>query len=92
MKGVLRAKPLLSQSPRSIAVRIMMVRRQEGGELSSCSYLDQYDATQRSDRHRDSQEHRIQSGRSRVISVFSCGEADGRAYLARVEGRTRDSA
>jgi len=59
----------------SIAVRIVIVmrRREEGGELSSCSYLSQCDALQRNDRRRDSQEDRIQSGRSRVLaSNWSC--------------------
>jgi hypothetical protein len=67
----------------SIAVRIVMVRRrEEGGELSSCSYLSQCDALQRNDRCRDSREDRIQSGRSRVLAskwpcrqAFSCGRA-----------------
>ena len=51
----------------------MVRRREEGGELSSCSYLSQCDALQRNDRRRDSQEDRIQSGRSRVLaSNWSC--------------------
>jgi hypothetical protein len=60
----------------------MVRRREEGGELSSCSYLSQCDALQRNDRCRDSQEDRIQSGRSRVLAsnwpcrqAFSCGRA-----------------
>ena len=42
MEGMSRPKPLLSQPPRNIAVRVVMVRRRgEGAELSSCSYLNQ---------------------------------------------------
>jgi hypothetical protein len=61
----------------------MVRRREEGARLSSCSYLSQYDKTQRSDRRRGTEEDRSQSGRSRILgfklavaSVFSCGEAD----------------
>jgi hypothetical protein len=46
----------------------MVRRREEGSELSSCSYLRQCDAIQRNDRRRDSHKHRIQSGRSRVLA------------------------
>jgi hypothetical protein len=46
----------------------MVRRREEGAELSSCSYLSQCDALQRNDRRRDRQEDRIQSGRSRVLA------------------------
>jgi hypothetical protein len=67
--------------------------------MSSCSYLGQYDTIQRDDRCRDSQKHRSQSGRSRVLGfkvaafgVISCDEADDRASLARDEGRTIDGA
>jgi hypothetical protein len=69
MKGMPRAGLHSCIHRRSIAVRIVMVRRrEEGGELSSCSYLSQCDALQRNDRRRDSQEDRIQSGRSRVLA------------------------
>jgi hypothetical protein len=68
MKGMPRASLQCRSHGRSIAVRIMMVRRRgEGSELSSCSHLGQCDAIQRNDRRRDSHEHRIQSGRSRRI-------------------------
>jgi hypothetical protein len=73
-------------------MRIVMVRRrEEGSELSSRSYLGQYDAIQGNDRRRDSHKHRIQSGRSRMIEgsgfkpavpsrLFSCGgPATGRS-------------
>jgi hypothetical protein len=46
----------------------MVRRREEGGELSSCSYLSQCNALQRNDRCRNSQEDRIQSSRSRVLA------------------------
>jgi hypothetical protein len=74
MKGMPRAGLHCRIHRGSIAVRIVMVRRrEEGGELSSCSYLSQCDALQRNDRHRDSQEDRIQSGRSRVlVSNWPC--------------------
>jgi hypothetical protein len=69
MKGMPRAGLHYCIYRGSIAVRIVMVRRrEEGGELSSCSYLSQCDAFQRNDRRRDSQEDRIQSGRSRVLA------------------------
>ena len=69
MKGMPRAGLHCCIHRGSIAVRIVMVRRrEEGGELSSCSYLSQCDALQRNDRRRDSQEDRIQSGRSRVLA------------------------
>ena len=69
MKGMPRAGLHCCIHRGSIAVRIVMVRRrEEGGELSSCSYLSQCDALQRNDRRRDSQENRIQSGRSRVLA------------------------
>jgi len=69
MKGMPRAGLHCCIHQGSIAVRIVMVRRrEEGGELSSCSYLSQCDALQRNDRRRDSQEDRIQSGRSRVLA------------------------
>jgi hypothetical protein len=68
MKGMPRASLHCRSRERSIAVRIVMVlRRGEGSELNSCSYLGQCDAIQRNDRCRDSHEHRIQSGRSRKI-------------------------
>jgi hypothetical protein len=84
MKGMPRASLHCGSHGRSIAVRIVMVRRRGGGsELSSCSYLGQCGAIQRNDRRRDSHEHRIQSGRSRRIEgsgfkpavpsrIFSC--------------------
>ena len=69
MKGMPSAGLHRCIHPGTIAVRIVMVRRQEeGGELSSCSYLSRCDALQRNDRRRDSQEDRIQSGRSRVLT------------------------
>jgi hypothetical protein len=69
MKGMPRAGLHCCIHGGSIAVRIVIVRRrEERGELSSCSYLSQYDALQRNDRRRDSQEDRIQSGRSRVLA------------------------
>jgi hypothetical protein len=49
-------------------VRVVMVRRGEGAESNSCSYLSQYDVIQRDDRHRDGREYRIKSGRSRVLA------------------------
>jgi len=49
----------------------MVQRQEEGGELSSCSYLSQCDALKRNDRRRD----RIQSGRSRVLaSNWPCSQ------------------
>jgi hypothetical protein len=87
MKGMPRASIECRSHRGRIAVRIVMVRRRgEGSELSSCSYLGQCDAIQRNDRRRDSHEHRIQSGRSRRIEgsgfkpavpsrLFSCDGA-----------------
>jgi hypothetical protein len=46
----------------------MVRRRGQGAELSLSSYLGQYNKTQRNNRRRDSQEHRVQSGRSRVLA------------------------
>jgi len=72
MKGMPRAGLHSCIHRRSIVVRIVRIvmvrRREEGGELSSCSYLSQCDALQRNDRRRDSQEDRIQSSRSRVLA------------------------
>ena len=69
MKGMPRAGRHCCIHRGSIAVRIVMVRRrEEGGELSSCSSLSQCDALQRNDRRRDNQEDRIQGGRSRVLA------------------------
>jgi hypothetical protein len=66
----IRRMQIIRRFDRSPTVRIVMVRRrEEGGELSSCSYLSQYDALQRNDRRRDSQKDRIQSGRSRVLAT-----------------------
>lgn len=59
-------KPPPAQPP-SEARDSAMKRR--GGGLGSCSYLGQYDASQRSDRYRNSQEHRIQSRRSRIPEI-----------------------
>jgi hypothetical protein len=60
---------LLWQSPRSVSASVVMVRRrEEGAGLSSCSYLSQYDKTQRNDRRRRTQEDRSQAGRSRVLA------------------------
>jgi hypothetical protein len=83
MKGMPRAGLHFCIHQGSIAVRIVMVRqREEGAEPSSCSYLSQCDALRRNDRRRDSQEDRIQSGRSRfwlqtgrAVKAFSCGRA-----------------
>ena len=65
----------------SIAVRIVIVRRQEDrGKLGSCSYLSQYDALQRNDRHRKriksrvaDRGFRLQTGRA--VKAFSYDRA-----------------
>jgi hypothetical protein len=68
MKGLPRASLHCRSHGRSVAVKIVLVRRRgRGSELSSCSNLGQCGTIQRNDRHRDSHEHRIQSGRSRRI-------------------------
>jgi len=77
----------------------MVRRREEGSELSSRSYLGQCDAIQKNDRHRDSREHRIQSGRSedrgfwletsRAVKAFQLRRACDRAFGVGLGGRGR---
>jgi hypothetical protein len=50
-------------------VRVVMVRQEgERAESNSCSYLNQYDAIQRDDRHHEGREYRIKSSKSRVLA------------------------
>jgi hypothetical protein len=73
MKRMLRANLHYRGHRGRIIVRIVMVRRQEeGGELRLCSYLEQCDTIQRSDRHRGNRKHQIQSGNSRKIEGSGC--------------------